>query len=512
MMEVVDEYAKTEGPTKKEAIRIVRGRFFEQNQCRAKQGLDPLQIPSKSKVFDILAAQSSYYMMIRRKGVNYANRKFTFKSKGLQIEQPGQRVETDENKLDAISIAAKSGILDLLPPERIQKLEKLRRWLYLYIDCATACVLSAHLSESQSGEAAVRSLRDVFQDKTDLAEAFGCKHPWGMRCRPFEIIADHGTAFHSREFTKAAESLGVGVGHPPLGKAHLRPHIEGFFNTNNHLVMSHIVGRTFSNSQERGDYPSQDLANLSDDELIGLIITVIVDIYHHRPLESLDGYTPAQKWKQLADAGTVPIPPDGHEIRAALGTVYERKENNGGITLFRINYECPELHDACLHKPGQKVKVRADLQDLGWVTVELKGKRFPARATWDVFNGMPYREWQATRREILKRKSENEKVNQQTVIDAYARIDDTVRRAMLRAEVTPFHFTDADVERTERAMRLTLRDESHDPAAPLSELINPSPKSTNPLDLGEVILPSKSNPKDGKKRPPKGRKWDFDHE
>lgn len=512
MMEVIDEYAKTEGPTKKEAIRAVRDRFFEKNRCRIEQGQPPLEIPSKTKIFNILAAQSEYYMTVRRKGIDYANRKFTFKSKGLQIEQPGQRLEVDENKLDVISIAARSGILDFLPPDRIRKLEKLRRWLYVYIDCATRCILSVHLAEAQSGAAAVRALRDVFRNKTDLAEAFGCKHQWDMRCRPFEIIADHGSAFHSKEFTTAAGSLGVGVGHPPLGKAHLRPHIEGFFNTNNHLVMSHIISRTFSNSQERGDYPSEYLASLSDDELIGLIITGIVDIYHHRPLEGLDGYTPAQRWEQLADSGTVPIPPDGHEIRAALGTVYKRKVNNGGITLFKINYECPELRDAYLHKPGQKVKVRADLEDLGWVTVELRGKRFPARATWDVFDGMPYREWQATRREILKRKSENEAINQQTVIDAYARIDDTVRRAMLRAEVTPFYFSDADVERTERAMRLTLRDESHDPAAPLSELINPSPKSTNPLDLGEVIPPPKRNPKDSKKRTQKGRKWVIDGE
>lgn len=512
MMQVVGEYARTECPTKKEAVRIVRDRFHDANLAREARGKDPLKTPCKTTVFNILAKQSEFDMTVRRKGMDFANRKFAFRSKGLEVELPGERVEVDENKLDVISFATTSGILELLPPERINQLEKLRRWLYLYIDCATKCVLSLQLAETPNGKDAVRSLRDVFRDKTDLAKAFGCQHNWPMRCRPFEIIADHGTAFHSQEFRAAAAALGIGIGHPPVGKPHLRGTVESVFRTHNHLLMSHLVGRTFSNTQERGDYPSEKLANLSDDELIQLITTVFVDIYHHQPHEALNGFTPAQRWQQMAEAGTVPVPPDGHEIRAALGREYHRSVHNGGLTLFRIDYECPELRDAYLHKPGQQVRVRADLEDLGWVTVEIKGKRYPARAKWDVFNGMSFAEWEATRREILKRKSENEAINRQTVIDAYARIDATVRRAMLRAGVTPFHISDADVDRTERAMRLTLRHEDPDDAASLPDLINPPQRPTNPLQRGEVIgLPVDRCPSEEGAQS-LGRKWEFDDE
>lgn len=512
MMRVVDAYASTQKPTMKEAVRQTRDHFYTENKSREAASAPLLKVPSKVKVWSILAAQSAFHLKVRRDGIGAAERSFAFKSKGVQAEYPLERVEVDENKLDIISFCATSGLLDVLPPERIKELEKTRRWLYLYMDCATKCVLSLHLAESQGGDDAARSLRDVFRDKTDRAEAFGCKHSWEMRGRPFQVVADHGTAFHSNVFQSAAASLGIGVEHPPLGKAHLRGHVESIFKTNNHLLMSHIIGRTFSNTRERGDYPSKDLANLSDDELIGLIITVIVDIYHHRPHEALNGYTPAQRWAQLAQAGTVPVPPDGHEIRAAIGWETERSVNNGGINVFRIQYACPELRDAYLHRPGQKVKVRVDFENLGWVTVELKGKRFAARATWDVFDGMSHKEWEATRREILKRKSQNEAINQQTVIDAYARIDDTVRRSMLRTGVTPFHATDADVERTEHAMWLTLRDDRPSDDTPLTDLINPPVQSTNPLERGEVINPrGKDEPRQSPETP-QGRTWEFDDE
>ncbi len=509
MMQVVELYASKQKPTQKEAIRDTQNLFHSENAERRKNNLPPLKVPSKTKLRSVIKAQGAFYLKVRRDGIAAARREFSLKSKGVQAEIPLERVETDENKLDVINVFASTGLLDVLPPERIRQFEKGRRWLYAYIDCATKCILSLHLAENQGGEAAVRSLRNVLRDKTAIARVFGCTHTWEMRGRPFSIVADHGAAFHSEAFNLAAASLGIGVEHPPVGQPHLRGTIESIFKTHGHLLMSHLVGRTFSNTKERGDYPSKDLACLSDDELIGLIISVMIDIYHHQPHEALDGHTPAQMWERMAEANMVPVPPDGHEIRAALGHVHERAVNNAGVTFACINYECPELRDAFLQCPGQKVTIRVDYEDLGWITVELGDRRFAAEACWDVFKGMSLMEWKAVRREILKRKSENETINRQTVSDTYARIDSTVRTAMLRAGVTLSEVTVEDVERENRHLRLPLEEQSQDPDASLSDLINPPPAHTDPFATAHEIKPPAE---DEGLKPRTGKTWEFDDE
>ena len=43
-----------------------------------------------------------------------------------------------------------------------------------------------------------------------------------------------------------------------------------------------LAGRTFFDTIQRGDYPSEQLACLCDDDLISILLTYVVDIYHHR--------------------------------------------------------------------------------------------------------------------------------------------------------------------------------------------------------------------------------------
>jgi len=122
---------------------------------------------------------------------------------------------------------------------------------------------------------------------------------------------------------------------------------------------------------------------MTDDELIGLVIKLYVDIYHHSPHSGLKGETPAEAWDRLAGEGLVPAPPDGHEVRAAFGRKFERTLNKYGLTWQSIHYSSPQLRDAYLHSPIRKVNIRVDLEDLGWISVEMNGKVFPARANWD---------------------------------------------------------------------------------------------------------------------------------
>ena len=63
----------------------------------------------------------------------------------------------------------------------------------------------------------------------------------------------------------------------------MRGNIESFFRTVGHKLMPLLSGRTFFSPTERGDYPSEQLACLDDDDLIRILLTFVVDIYHNEP-------------------------------------------------------------------------------------------------------------------------------------------------------------------------------------------------------------------------------------
>ena len=53
-----------------------------------------------------------------------------------------------------------------------------------------------------------------------------------------------------------------------------------------------LAGRTFFDTVDRGDYPSEMLACLCEDDLIKVLLTYIVDIYHNQPHGSLKARNP----------------------------------------------------------------------------------------------------------------------------------------------------------------------------------------------------------------------------
>ena len=509
---VVDLYASTQKPNKAKAVRRTIDLFHDENASRKAEGHPELLVPSQRTVRRFLDRVSPYYLDVKRLGIDAANRKHIFRTSGLDVQMPLERVEVDENKLDVISLFVTTGLLDVLPADRLESLEKGRRYLYLFKDCATKCVLSLRLAAAQNAEDAIRGLKDVLRDKTAVARAFGCTTPWHMRGRPFQIVTDHGVAFTSAKFKLACERIGVGLEHPPVGQPALRGNVESIFLTLGHELMPHLIGRTFSNTKERGDYPAEYLASLTDDELIMTIVSYIVDIYHRSPHSGLGGETPLDAWERHNQANNIPTPPDGHELRAAFGRPFERTLNKSGITLFGIDYSCDELRDAYLHSPTRKVTVRADLDDLGWVSISVGGQTVPARANKQIFSGMNYVEWQEIRRNIRQTHRANAEVHIEQIRRAYDRIDGEVRKAMLRNECTPFYIKDEDVLRNERSMRLTIRKDEVDPDAPLENLISPPELSTNPLARGKRISPQPYVSHDLSKAPGSSslkKRWEF---
>ncbi|WP_322894354.1 MULTISPECIES: Mu transposase C-terminal domain-containing protein [unclassified Yoonia] len=270
-----------------------------------------------------------------------------------------------------------------------------------------------------------------------------------------------------------------------------------------------MSGRTFFNPVERADYPSGKLACLSDDDLIGILLTFVVDIYHNELHGSLYGETPANCWKRLVkEQGVLPVP-DGLALRKTFGRPLVRKLRGDGVRFAGLSYSCEALRDAFLHSPEREVEIRADLFDIGWIAVRVGDTWRAAICNHRGFDGVAYTDWQEACRALRVKHGKAAVLSEDTVHRALARISATNRSAMLRMQLTPFHITDEEVERNERSLHFSLSSSSN--------VGSTSPLTNDPLNDGLEIVPALEPLALGaipeKQTPPTQtprRKWGFD--
>lgn len=404
-------------------------------------------VPSKETMHRRLSLADPYYVHAKRYGIAAANAKFTLYESGPDVQLPLERVEMDEHLLDVISLFTLTGIWDHLPPERQRRYEQGRRWLYVAIDCATKCVLSMRLAETPNADDAIRTLRDIFIDKTAIARAAGCASTWHHHGGINTLITDQGPAFVSDAFQGTVSSLAITAHLPPAGMPWLRGHIESLFRTVGHQLMPLLAGRTFFDTVQRGDYPSEQLACLCDDDLIRILLTYVIDIYHNQPHGSLKGETPNAAWSRLVgEHGTPPVP-DGLTLRQAFGRPLMRQLRGDGVLFCGLSYSCDALREAFLHSPVRKVEIRADLRDVGWIAVKVGASWYPALANQSGFDGVSYDELREATRSTRLRHRQNAELDAPKVREAITRITEDMARILKLREMTPYHTTDLDVER-----------------------------------------------------------------
>lgn len=511
--EVIEVYACTQRPTKRQAVAGVQTRIKAENARRKSEGQDLLIIPSSRSLLRRLSQADPYYIHAKRFGIEAANRKFNLFETGVDTVFPGERVEMDENRLDVISLLTPSGILAHLPPEQVERL-KGRRWLYTAKDCATKCILAIRLAETPNAQDAIRTLRDVMHDRTPYALATGCESPWDQVAGIGTLVTDQGSAFISEDFRSVAASLGLILHFPPAGQPQMRGNIESFFRTVGHKLMPLLSGRTFFNPVDRGDYPSEQLACLDDDDLIRILLTFIVDIYHNEPHGSLKGETPANCWKRLAtEQGLLPVP-DGLTLRKTFGRPMTRRLRGDGVLFTGLSYSCDALREAFLHSPERDVEIRADLFDLGWIAVKVGGAWHSALCNHSGFGGVSYSDWQEACRSLRIKHRKAASLSEEIVHRALARISKINRAAALRMQLTPFHITNAEVIRNEESLHFSLTSSAdklggqHSGCDPLAEGIDIL--TTDQGRLPAVVAPA--SPSSHPLVLPRAATWSFDDE
>lgn len=418
----LSRYLTRDRRSKRQVADDTKTRFEAENAARAERSLPPLRVPSKRKVERDISKLDPYTTHAQRHGVEAANRKFMLYEEGIEASYPMERIEIDEWRVDLISILAERGALDDLSAEQLAALSRGRRWLYLAIDCATRCVVGMRLAVTPNSHDAIALLADVTRDKTDLAVVAGCKSGWAHFGGLKTVATDLGVAFVDDRFRIAIFDALGSPETPTGGLPQLRARVERIFGTFGTNLMPGLAGRTFSNPKERGDYPSKEMASITDDALMQMLILYVVDVYHNRPHRGLGGETPNNCWHRLArEKGAVPDVPE-RTRRRAFGKHMKPKVTGRGVRVFGIDYTCKALRHFHLHSHDTHVDVKIGLSDLGWIMVRIGDEWFPAMALQKCFDGVSYDQWQTTALE-LRLKYRDESVLQETVVsDALAKI------------------------------------------------------------------------------------------
>lgn len=511
LIKCIDAYASVQRPSKKMVIQDTITKFKEENHRRVQSDERLLHIPSKRTIVRRISNLDPYYTHMRRYGIEAANHKFTIYEEGVPVTYPMERIEVDEWKIDLISLFSTTGILDGLTPKRRKEIEKGRRWLYVALDCATRCVVAMRLSESPNALDAVRTLEDATRDKTSIADAVGCESYWNQYGGLGAVVTDMGSAFIAEPVRTAITGLGGTYEYPPAGVPKLRSHIERIFRIYGSKLMPLLTGRTFSNPQDRGDYPSETWAALTDDDLMEALVTFVVDIYHNEPHGGLGGETPANCWNRLLGVYGTNTPPDAHTRKAVFGHQVTRKVSGKGVRVLSVDYTCKILREFYLHNPLEHVSVRVDPHDLGWVTVYIDDKWRPAQAVQKGFDGVSFYEWREATRKLRTKHAHDAVLSQDVVARAIERISKINRRAMQRLRLTPFHLSAEDLEREERRLYLGLSidvpnfEESLPPETDLFDTVipvgpdvkaieNETIEDQPPVVEPEIDTPKSSNP------------------
>ncbi|WP_220475098.1 Mu transposase C-terminal domain-containing protein [Paracoccus sp. JM45] len=450
LTECVANYLDLRRPTKTKIASDTRQIFTECNIERVLHGKRPLKIPSIRTVERRIGQLDPFEITVQRHGIEYAKHKFSFYENGILAEHPMQRIEMDDWEIDLMSLLGESGALDRFSSEERARLDVGRRWLCLAIDCATRCIVAFRLTEKPETENALAVLHLITQDKTPISQAANCSSPWNQYGGIGTVVTDQGVTLTAKLIRMAVSDLGGTYEAPAAGQPKLRARVERIFRTLGQQLAPMLTGRTFGNPRERGDYPSEKLAALTDDDLAQIITLFIVDIYHKSPHAGLGGETPENAWKRLASEQGVTLPPDANNRRAVFGLELERKLSRHGVRVFGINYTSTKLQEMLLHSRQRDVKIRVDPLSLTYISVWIGNKWYTAEAVNQAVWALSLEEWQSIVRNLRTSFKDQAQLSVQDIWDARQKIKTIDTRAQALRRIMPNQLSTADLERAER--------------------------------------------------------------
>ena len=255
---------------------------------------------------------------------------------------------------------------------------------------------------------------------------------WGV---PTALHTDNAKEFRGTMLQRACEKYGIRQDWRPAGQPHFGGNVERVINTFMQEVHT-LPGTTFSNIQERKDYPSEGKAVLTLREFEQWLTMYIVDVYHKR-IHSAIKMRPYDRYKEgIFGSPTQPgigLPErlyDEQQVYLDFMPAEERTIQEYGVVIDHVHYYAdvlkPYINSVEVVAGKQRVKrkflFKRDPRDISCLY-------FLDPATQQ-YHRIPYRNtayppmsvWEFRQARELARSKGLETVDEQAIFEGYTRM------------------------------------------------------------------------------------------
>lgn len=333
-------------------------RIKEINQYRVRSKWLPA--PSQATLYRYLNDLDPEYVYTAQKGVHAARRKFRSAIGMVNAKNINSRWEIDHTPLDVLVIDEETGEVIGRP------------WLTIVIDRESRMVMGyvLHLL-APTMETVLHAIERAIRPKGNLLARYPSLHQdWPCCGFPLRIVPDNGAEFHAKGLISSFAEMGIEVLFPPSRSPKHKAVVERFFRTLAEDLIHTLPGTTFSNTRERDDYPSEEMACFTMSALEKILVRWIVDVYHCKPHKSLRQKSPLSRWNELQSKRSIHLPRDLDDLEVMLSSRRARVVHHYGVELSGIRYNSEELQRIA-HRAGQGDRVEVRHRDeLGHVWIK----------------------------------------------------------------------------------------------------------------------------------------------
>ncbi|MEQ8286548.1 Mu transposase C-terminal domain-containing protein [Thalassospira sp.] len=320
------------------------------DKCR-RRGISP--VPSKATITRRAKAISLELKNKLKHGPKKGKHLSTPVKKPYSADYPMQIVQFDHTLCDVFIV------------DNFDRSALIRPWITLAIDIYSRCIVGYYAGlDSPSSTTVAMAVANTVLPKQDTLSRLGIDQEltWPCHGRYMDGHHDNAKEFRGKALKLGCVQNGINLIFRPRGKPHFGGHIERLIGTMMGEV--HLLpGTTFSNVQDRGEYPSEARATLSFDEFEKWLVLQII-IYNNKIHRSIS-QPPISKFLEHDSSKETlrNVPKDHFKFFVSFLPYESRTLRREGIEIFKTFYRSDALYSP--RTPiGSEIMVRYDPRDI----------------------------------------------------------------------------------------------------------------------------------------------------
>ena len=318
-----------------------------------------IKCPSRASIYRWLAGLHADLVARARLGDEAGDREFRVAMKRFKVSRILERIEIDHTPLDLIVI------------DKLTKLPLGRPWLTLAVDRYSRMIMGFYISfHAPSSFTLLQCLKRAIMPKDEwLARFPDIKGIWPAYGFPELIASDNGMDLHADAYELACLEMGIEALFCPAKLPYLKGAIERLFRTFNTGLIHGLPGTVFSNIDERGDYPAEDLAAIDMETLTHVLTKWVVEVYHLRRHRGLN-MPPLAAWQESAGNVVIELPAYPRQLELLVGIPATRTLFHYGLEIDYLRYNSDALRMIRARDGGTpKMTLRYYEDDVGHIDV-----------------------------------------------------------------------------------------------------------------------------------------------